>query len=95
MEESSYERLLQENLRLDRSHHHAAGTYQFINKETKKPVWLHVTCQLVREANDEEMVYCAYTNVDRMMTYERELGEARYIAGQRYMMNPPHSARIS
>ena len=85
MEESSYERLLQENLRLDRSHHHAAGTYQFINKETKKPVWLHVTCQLVREADDEEMVYCAYTNVDKMVTYERELSEARHIAGQRYM----------
>lgn len=84
MEEESRQRFLWECPVLEGHHRHAAGTYQFQNKSTGVPVWLHMTCRLVREPNDEELVYCTYTNVDRLIHYQDEIHRRNRIASERY-----------
>jgi hypothetical protein len=62
----------------------AEGTYCFLKVRTREPVWLHLTCQLVREPAGEELIYCSYTNVDTMIRYQKELEETRRLAEKRY-----------
>lgn len=84
------ERFYKECPTLRGEHRRAAGTFQFYNIEKKSYVWLQMTCQLVREPNDEERVYCAYTNVDKLMRYEKEVLASRHLAEERYA----HAMRI-
>jgi two-component system sensor histidine kinase/response regulator len=61
-----------------------SGTYRFHNQARDTYVWLHVDCRLVREPGDEELVYCTYTNVDRLMQDEAELQDTRHQEEERY-----------
>lgn len=69
---------------LNEKHSRFVGTFQFYNAALKKNVWLQITAQLVREPNDEELVYCAYTNVDQLIGYENEVLASRHLAEERY-----------
>ena len=78
------ERFLRECPTLRGDHRRAAGTYQFLNPKSKKQLWLQMTCQLVREPGDEELIYCAYTNVDKLVRYEKEVLANRHLVEERY-----------
>ena len=84
MEDAERERFFRECPVLRGEQRRVAGTFQFYNRKKKQTVWLQMTCQLMRETADEELVYCAYTNVDKLMRYEKEILAGRHLAEERY-----------
>lgn len=80
----SCERFFRECQVLQGTHRQESGTYQFRNQQTGRAVWLHISCQLVREPGDEELIYCAYTNVDKLVHYEDEIHKRNLVAQGRY-----------
>jgi len=84
MEVGESERFFRECPVLNGKNRRAEGTYLFHNKKKDVPLWLHLTCQLVRELNDEEFIYCVYSNVDKLIQYRGELNENRQRAERLY-----------
>lgn len=60
------------------------GTFQFCNHQQKRKIWLHIVCQLVLEPDGQELVYCIYMDVDKLVYYERESKANRLLAEERY-----------
>ena len=84
MEPEERERYFKECPVLNKLAPSAEGTYRFRKGGTAEPVWLHITCQLVREPAGQEFIYCAYTNVDKLINYQNQLQENRRLAEKRY-----------
>ena len=78
------ERWVWENMQLHGQSKSVSGTYRFYNQTADKIIWLHMDCRLVREPGDEELVYCTYTNVNRLMQDEEELEGTRRQEEERY-----------
>lgn len=84
MEPGEGERFLLEFQTIASTFKHAEGTYRFHNIAKDAPVWVHIACQLMREPNDEELFYCAYTNVNQLIHYKGKVAEAEQLAKKRY-----------
>ena len=69
---------------LNSEHPYAEGTFYFHNLQQTRQIWLYSSCRLVQEPDGEELVYCAYTNVEKLMRYERELQETHRLMEERY-----------
>ena len=78
------ERWVWENMQLHGQSKSVSGTYRFYNQTADKIIWLHMDCRLVQEPGDEELVYCTYTNVNRLMQDEEELEGTRRQEEERY-----------
>ena len=70
---------------LSAEHNHFEGTYQFHHQEKDCPIWLHFAARLVREPGDEEFIYCAYTNVNKLIHYEKELQKTQHFTEEKYI----------
>ena len=58
---------------------HVVGTYRFRNLLTGKYVWLRAEGHRVRQVDDEEFAYYAYSNIDDLMQAKEKLAANRRI----------------
>jgi PAS domain S-box-containing protein len=84
LEPGECERFLQDCKNLLGSAKLVEGTYRFHNMAKNASVWIHQTCQLVREPGDEELLYCSYANVNQLVHYKDKLAETEQLTEKRY-----------
>ena len=84
MTAEDHERFVREYPVLTRETSRFEGTFQFCNCQTKQKLWMHVVCQLVLEPMGQELIYCTYTDVNKLVYYERESRVNRRLAEERY-----------
>ena len=61
-----------------------SGTYRCKNIRKNTIIWLHLNGKIIVSPEGEQLFYCTYTNVDKLMKVEKELRETHQMIKERY-----------